>query len=65
MISDTSSLWERATTFCEEVSKKIESGMFVSHENSVNKEYSKKFRALLAALRHDDNYELRCKILTK
>ena len=38
--------WAEATTFCSEISHKIESGMWVSHESQVNKEYSKKFRAL-------------------
>ena len=47
--------WAEATIFCCEISQQIESGMWVSHESEVNKEYSKKFRTLQVALRHDEN----------
>lgn len=47
--------WAEATIFCSEISQQIESGMWVSHESEVNKEYSKKFRTLQVALRHDEN----------
>ena len=36
--------WERATQFCSGISQQIESGMWVSYDSKVNKDYSRKFK---------------------
>ena len=36
--------WERATEFCSDISQQIESGMWVSYNSELNKDYSRKFR---------------------
>ena len=60
---DSDSLWSEATKKCNELSLKIESGMYVSFDSEVSREYSRKFRSLLTSLRHEDNHDLRMKIL--
>ena len=49
--------------FCADISSQIESGMWVCYDSELNKDYSRKFRQLQASLRHDDNQELRLRIL--
>eukprot|EP00347_Sterkiella_histriomuscorum_P015578 403356500 len=48
---------------CMNLALNIESHMWVLYDESISKEYSSKYRQLHTALRNDENYELRLKIL--
>lgn len=43
---------------------KIESALFVAMEEKISKEYGKKFRDLIAALKNDEHKELREGLVT-
>ena len=63
--------------YCHRIAQKIEAGMFARYDSFIvslfffnqiykqSKDYGVKYRQLKAALKNDDNYELRYKLLTE
>lgn len=49
---------------CIELASQIESALFVKMKEEISRDYGKKFRDLLAALKNDDNSNLREGLLT-
>ena len=64
LTKEGSMLWDKATKLCSDISQQIESGMWVLYDSQLSKEYSRKFRQLQASLRHDENHELRMRLIS-
>ena len=49
---------------CANLASQIESALFIKMDEQISRDYGKKFRDLLTALKNDDNTELREGLLT-